>query len=57
MIDLTKIDYEFYRYNPSAAAAGIFVVLFALATATHSYYAWRYRARFFIVFLCGGLCK
>lgn len=47
--------YEFYKYNPSIAGAAVFIVLFFIATAYHGYRAWNYRAKFFIVFVLGGL--
>lgn len=56
MIDLSHLDYEFYRYNPSLAGAAIFIVLFSITTTVHAYLTWRYKAKFFLAFVAGGLC-
>lgn len=46
-----------YGYNPSAVAAMIFVVLFAIATLWHVVIMARLRAWYFIVLIIGGCCK
>ncbi|KAJ5471327.1 hypothetical protein N7530_008684 [Penicillium desertorum] len=47
--------YIFYHYNPSAAAAIIFVVLFGLTTLVHIFQMIRSRSWFFIPFIIGGI--
>jgi hypothetical protein len=49
--------FEFYRYTPSVAAAGLFIVLFALTTALHTYQIWRARTWIMIPFVLGGYCE
>lgn len=44
-----------YRYNPSLAAAAIFVVLFGLTTGLHIFQTHKKRSWFMIPFLIGGL--
>ncbi|PSN72725.1 RTA1-domain-containing protein [Corynespora cassiicola Philippines] len=50
-------DFEYYRYEPSLAAAIIFVVLFSVTTLLHMFQSFRKRAWFFIPFLIGGWCE
>lgn len=45
-----------YKYDPSGAAAGIFMVLFLLSTFLHAYQLFRTRTWFFIPLLIGGIC-
>ncbi|EXJ74394.1 uncharacterized protein A1O5_02690 [Cladophialophora psammophila CBS 110553] len=47
-------DFKLYRYDPSAAAAVIFVTLFALASFLHTYQLLRTRTWFFVPFCVGG---
>ncbi|KAH8629761.1 hypothetical protein IG631_14338 [Alternaria alternata] len=51
------VDFKLYRYNPSMAAAVIFIVLFLLITALHFYQMMRTRTWIFIPFVIGGVCK
>ncbi|KAH8819486.1 RTA1 like protein-domain-containing protein [Xylogone sp. PMI_703] len=47
--------FVFYHYNPSSAAAGIFVALFGLSTLGHAYQLFSKRTWYFIPFLIGGI--
>ncbi|KAH6849569.1 putative RTM1-like protein [Alternaria alternata] len=49
------VDFKLYRYNPSMAAAVIFIILFFLITALHSYQMMRTRTWIFIPFVIGGV--
>lgn len=49
------MDFTFYYYSPSTAAAGIFVVLFGLSTLLHFYQLARTRSWFMIPFFIGGI--
>ncbi|KAI5204219.1 RTA1-domain-containing protein [Aureobasidium subglaciale] len=49
------IDFKLYRYDPSMAAAVIFVVAFALATGLHLYQMIRTKTYFFVPFCIGGV--
>lgn len=51
------IDFKLYRYDPSMAAAVIFVILFFLVTVLHTYQMIRTRTWIFIPFVLGGVCK
>ncbi|RDW69338.1 RTA1 like protein [Coleophoma cylindrospora] len=46
---------RFYDYNPSLAAAIIFIALFVLISAAHTYQLLRTRTFFFIPFVIGGI--
>ncbi|PYH44723.1 RTA1 domain-containing protein [Aspergillus saccharolyticus JOP 1030-1] len=48
-------SYELYDYNPSVAAAAIFVLLFLATTACHVYQLARAHAWYFICFILGGI--
>ncbi|PYI23467.1 RTA1 like protein [Aspergillus violaceofuscus CBS 115571] len=48
-------SYELYNYNPSVAAAAIFVLLFIAVTACHVYQLARAHAWYFTCFILGGL--
>lgn len=48
--------FKLYRYDPSLAAAIIFVVLFALVSFLHTYQLLRTRTWYFIPFVLGGYC-
>ncbi|KAK3329988.1 RTA1 domain protein [Apodospora peruviana] len=52
-----KSDFFLYQYEPSVAAAALFIALFAITTGLHSYQMIRTRTWFFIPFVCGGLCE
>ncbi|CAN9332516.1 unnamed protein product [Alternaria alternata] len=49
------VDFKLYRYNPSMAAAVIFIILFFLITALHFYQMMRTRTWIFIPFVIGGV--
>lgn len=49
-------DFEYYRYDPSMAAAIIFIVLFFVTTMIHSYQFVRTRTWIMIPLLVGGFC-
>jgi hypothetical protein len=49
-------DFKLYRYHPSMAAAVLFIILFLLITAIHSYQMIRTRVWIFIPFVLGGFC-
>jgi hypothetical protein len=51
------LDFVFYYYRPSMAAAVIFIILFALATSAHFWKLLRAKTWFMICFLIGGICK
>ncbi|KAJ5654494.1 RTA1-domain-containing protein [Penicillium lividum] len=51
------MNFKFYYYDPSAAAAAIFVVLFGLSTLLHFYQLVRTRTWFMIPFLIGGILE
>ncbi|KAF2088812.1 RTA1 like protein [Saccharata proteae CBS 121410] len=48
-------DFKLYRYDPSMAAAVIFIALFGLTTALHCFQMIRSRTWFFIPFIIGGI--
>src|SRR5437016_1820069 len=49
--------YIFYHYNPSIAAAVVFIVLFSITTILHTVQLARNRTWYFIPFLIGGFCE
>ncbi|KAJ5718671.1 RTA1-domain-containing protein [Penicillium malachiteum] len=51
------MNWVYYYYNPSEAAACIFVVLFGLSTLMHFYQLVRTRTWFMIPFLIGGILE
>lgn len=51
------IDFKLYRYDPSMAAAVIFIILFFLVSTLHLYQMVRTRTWIFIPFVLGGFCK
>lgn len=56
MTDHTDSDgFVLYRYQPSLAAAAVFVVLFALTTGLHIFQTIRKRSWFMTPFIIGGL--
>ena len=48
-------DFKLYHYDPSLPAAVLFIILFFLASALHSYQLVRTRTWFFISFCIGGI--
>ncbi|KAH8593539.1 RTA1 like protein-domain-containing protein [Bisporella sp. PMI_857] len=55
MSDTTTGKYIFYHYNPSSAAAIIFVVLFGLSSLYHVFQLTHHRTWYFIPFVIGGI--
>lgn len=51
------MEFILYYYTPSAAAAGIFVVLFGISTVLHLLQLVRTRTWFMIPFFIGGICQ
>ncbi|KAL2819066.1 RTA1 like protein-domain-containing protein [Aspergillus cavernicola] len=51
------MEFTFYYYSPSAAAAGIFVGLFGVCTLLHIYQLIRTRTWFMIPFAIGGIME
>ncbi|EUC28131.1 hypothetical protein COCCADRAFT_41301 [Bipolaris zeicola 26-R-13] len=49
------VDFKLYRYNPSMAAAVIFIILFFLVTTLHFYQMMRTRTWISIPFVLGGI--
>jgi hypothetical protein len=49
--------FVFYHYQPSMAAAALFVALFGIVTVAHVYQMFRSRTWFMIPFVIGGFCK
>ena len=56
-VDLSEVKFEYYRYDPSMAAAVIFIVLFVLTTGMHTFQLVKKRTWYFIPFVLGGFCK
>lgn len=50
------LNFHFYYYHPSMAAAVIFVILFGVSTGAHFWQLLRSRTWFMIPFLIGGIC-
>ena len=50
------IDFKLYRYDPSMAAAVVFIILFLIATGLHLYQMLRTRTWILIPFILGGVC-
>ncbi|QDS67564.1 hypothetical protein FKW77_003271 [Venturia effusa] len=57
MLESRAEKFTYYHYDPSVAAAIIFIVLFLLTTLLHAYQMFRTRTWFFIPFVLGGLCE
>jgi hypothetical protein len=51
------MEFIFYYYTPSTAAAVIFTVLFGLSSILHFYQLVRTRTWFMIPFFIGAICK
>ncbi|USP76459.1 hypothetical protein yc1106_03733 [Curvularia clavata] len=49
------VDFKLYRYDPSMAAAFVFIVLFLIATGLHFYQMLRTRTWILIPFVLGGI--
>jgi hypothetical protein len=50
-------NWEAYLYDPSMAAAVIFIVLYGGVTGLHTYHLFRTRTWFFIPMVLGGYCE
>jgi hypothetical protein len=48
-------DFKLYRYDPSMAAAVIFIILFILVTTLHFYHMIRTKTYFFVPLVMGGI--
>lgn len=48
-------DFEYYKYDPSIAAAIVFVIVFIATTGLHFYQMFRTRTWFMTAFCIGGL--
>jgi hypothetical protein len=53
----STVKFELYHYYPSTAAAAIFVALFSVVTAFHTFKVFQKRTWYFIPFLIGGYCE
>ena len=49
--------FKYFYYEPSMAAAVIFIVLFLLTSTLHGYQMIRTRTWFMIPFFIGSICK
>jgi hypothetical protein len=54
---MTNSGFKYYDYDPSLAAAVLFMALFVLTTALHIYQLLRTRTWYFIPFVIGGFRK
>ncbi|ENH71804.1 Protein RTM1 [Fusarium oxysporum f. sp. cubense race 1] len=50
-------DWSFYRYEPSIAAAVIFVVLFSITTTFHVFQMTKTRTWYMLTLCIGGICE
>ncbi|KAF5700220.1 RTM1-like protein [Fusarium globosum] len=50
-------DWSFYRYEPSTAAAVIFVILFSVTTLVHVFQMFRTRTWYMVAFCLGGISE
>ncbi|RKL39326.1 hypothetical protein BFJ72_g6798 [Fusarium proliferatum] len=50
-------DWSFYRYEPSTAAAVIFVILFSVTTLVHVFQMFRTRTWYMLAFCLGGISE
>ncbi|GCB24955.1 protein RTM1 [Aspergillus awamori] len=50
-------EFKLYRYDPSIAAAVVFIILFLAAAGIHTFQVARTRAWFVIPFVIGGHCE
>jgi hypothetical protein len=53
---MAESGFKYYHYDPSLAAAVLFLILFFLTTTLHLYQLLRTRTWYFIPFLVGGFC-
>ena len=51
------LDFKYFYYEPSMAAAVIFIILFAIATTLHFYQMFRTRTWFLIPFVIGAVLE
>ncbi|KAF4546216.1 uncharacterized protein LTHEOB_4213 [Lasiodiplodia theobromae] len=49
------MEYKLYHYNPSLAAAVIFVILFVCSTGLHAFQLFRKKTFYFTPFIIGGI--
>ena len=56
MANTDPATFHLYAYTPSLAAALIFIILFALTTALHTYQLTKTRAWYLTPIVIGGLC-
>jgi hypothetical protein len=52
-----KGTYLLFHYNPSLAAAVVFILLFTITTFLHLFQLVKRRTLYFIPFLIGGFCE
>lgn len=57
MLEARDGTFSYYHYDPSVAAAILFIVLFLLTTLLHMYQLIRTRTWFLVPFVLGGICK
>lgn len=50
-------DFKLYHYDPSVAAAVVFVLLFLATSIYHVWQMVRSRTWFFLAFIVGGICE
>lgn len=50
-------DFKLYHYNPSVAAAVVFVLLFLATSIYHVWQMVKTRTWFFLAFIIGGICE
>jgi hypothetical protein len=53
---MAESEFEYYHYDPSLAAAVIFIIAFITTTTLHCYQLLRTRTWFMIPFIVGGFC-
>jgi hypothetical protein len=51
------VDFKLFRYDPNLGAAIFFVILFAVASALHTYQYLVTKTWFFTAFVIGCWCK
>ena len=49
-------EWSFYRFEPSTAAAIIFIMLFAVTTSVHIFQMIKTKTWYMIAFCLGGIC-
>jgi hypothetical protein len=50
-------EFKLYHYDPSVAAAVVFVVLFLATSVYHVWQMVKQRTWFFLAFIIGGICE